>query len=157
MWGAIEKHTCAWRGGAQNGLTVCLSVRTRPLFSFLQHTGGGLVVVVKVAINRKYGGFGLSREALEYLGVDPESNLISGHGFISLEDLGEEQSDDCEEDTRRLRTHPRLIECIETLGADRASGQLTSLKIVTIPDGVDWVIKDYDGAEWIAEKHRTWE
>jgi len=30
------------------------------------------------------------------------------------------------------------------------------LKIVDIPDGVEWEIEEYDGMEWVAEKHRTW-
>jgi len=30
------------------------------------------------------------------------------------------------------------------------------LKIVEIPDDVDWEINEDDGSEWIAEKHRTW-
>jgi len=30
------------------------------------------------------------------------------------------------------------------------------LRIIEIPDGVEWQIEEYDGDEWIAEKHRTW-
>jgi hypothetical protein len=30
------------------------------------------------------------------------------------------------------------------------------LKVVEIPDGVKWQIEEYDGSEWVAEKHRTW-
>lgn len=36
---------------------------------------------------------------------------------------------------------------VEQLGSERASGLFASLKVVEIPDGV----------EWIAEKHRTWD
>ncbi len=49
-----------------------------------------------------------------------------------------------------------LIAVIEELGLDAASGQTAKLKIITIPEDVDWVIEDYDGVEWVAEKHRTW-
>jgi hypothetical protein len=28
--------------------------------------------------------------------------------------------------------------------------------VVEIPDGVEWEIAEYDGLEWVAEKHRTW-
>ena len=31
-----------------------------------------------------------------------------------------------------------------------------NLKMVEIPDDVEWEIADYDGKEWVAEKHRTW-
>ena len=27
---------------------------------------------------------------------------------------------------------------------------------VEIPDDVEWQIEEYDGSEWIAEKHRIW-
>ncbi len=30
------------------------------------------------------------------------------------------------------------------------------LKVVEIPDDVDWEVENYDGIEWIAEKHRIW-
>ena len=29
-------------------------------------------------------------------------------------------------------------------------------KIVEIPADVEWQIQEYDGMEWVAEKHRTW-
>jgi hypothetical protein len=31
------------------------------------------------------------------------------------------------------------------------------IKVITIPDGIEWEIKEYDGLEHIAEKHRTWD
>lgn len=48
---------------------------------------------------------------------------------------------------------------IEELGGEIASASRyskTEIKIVDVPDDVDWTIADYDGAEWVAEKHRTW-
>lgn len=53
------------------------------------------------------------------------------------------------------RNDPNLVQVIEELGA-AANDEWNRLKIVEIPDDVDWVIRDYDGAEWIAEVHRTW-
>jgi hypothetical protein len=35
-------------------------------------------------------------------------------------------------------------------------GAYSQLKVVEIPDGVEWEIAEYDGSEHIAEKHRTW-
>lgn len=26
-----------------------------------------------------------------------------------------------------------------------------------VPDGIDWVIDEYDGLEWVAERHRRWD
>ena len=42
---------------------------------------------------------------------------------------------------------------------DKSSDTDGKLKIVEIPDDVPedgWTIQDYDGKEWVAEKHRTW-
>jgi hypothetical protein len=44
---------------------------------------------------------------------------------------------------------------VEELG-EAANGSYARLKVVEIPDDVEWTIKEYDGDEWIAEKHRTW-
>jgi hypothetical protein len=54
------------------------------------------------------------------------------------------------------RDDPVLIGVIDELGEEESSDLLCRLKVVTIPDGVDWQIEEYDGLEWIAEKHRTW-
>lgn len=57
------------------------------------------------------------------------------------------------------RHDPMLVACVEALGGEHrkgASGEHARLVIVEIPDGVDYEIQEYDGQEWIAEKHRTW-
>lgn len=48
-----------------------------------------------------------------------------------------------------------LVQVVEELGAG-ASGRFSELKVVEIPDDVDWEIVEYDGMEHIAEKHRRW-
>lgn len=55
------------------------------------------------------------------------------------------------------RSDPDLIAVIEELGEERASGALAELKIVEIPDGVEYEIEEYDGIEWVSEVHRRWE
>jgi hypothetical protein len=85
---------------------------------------------MKIVINKCYGGFGLSEKALEYIGIENDYTIN--------------------------RDDPRLIECVEKLGLEANSGY-SELKIVEIPDDVEWIIQEYDGIEWIAEKHRTWE
>ena len=90
---------------------------------------------MKIVINQKYGGFGLSKEAYEFLGLEWD-----GYGFAM----------------DKNRADPKLVECVETLG-ERANGMCADLEVLDIPDDVEWEIQEYDGREWIAEKHRTWE
>ncbi len=53
------------------------------------------------------------------------------------------------------RSDPLLIQIVEELG-ERANTRFSQLEIVEIPDGVEFVIEEYDGIEHIAEAHRTW-
>lgn len=53
------------------------------------------------------------------------------------------------------RSNPILVNCVKTLG-EKANGSCAKLRIVEIPDDVEYEIQEYDGQEWIAEKHRTW-
>lgn len=101
---------------------------------------------MKIVINTCHGGYGLSKEAVEYLAKKGVPEAI-----IELEKdrfYGYILDDD--------RSNPLLVEVVEKLG-DSASGDLSSLEVIEIPDDVEWQIEEYDGAEWIAEKHRTWE
>ncbi len=47
------------------------------------------------------------------------------------------------------------MECVETLG-EKSNGACAELKIVEIPDNVEYSIEEYDGNEHIAEVHRIW-
>lgn len=49
----------------------------------------------------------------------------------------------------------KLVEVVKILGK-KANGWMTELKIVKIPDDVEYIIEKYNGMEHIAEKHRTW-
>jgi hypothetical protein len=44
---------------------------------------------------------------------------------------------------------------VQELG-EKANDRFSKLKIVEIPDDVQWEIQEYDGWEHIAENHRTW-
>lgn len=89
---------------------------------------------MKVVINTVYGGYSLSQEAYDRLGM-----IWDGFGYAYRDD----------------RANERLVTVVEELG-EKAWGESARLKVVEIPDDVEWEIAEYDGIEWIAEKHRTW-
>jgi len=53
------------------------------------------------------------------------------------------------------RDDERLVRVVEELRAE-ANGHAAELKVVAIPDDVQWVIVRTDGAEHVSEVHRTW-
>jgi len=137
----------------------------------------------KVVINDCFGGFGLSPKALLWLyergmtciACDVEKYYGKQYTTRAAEDLekwreylkGNRESyfiTVFSPDEKYIlsrygvkdRSDPLLIECIETLGSDVCSGSCAKLKIVEIPDDVQYVIEEYDGYEHIAEAHRTW-
>jgi hypothetical protein len=54
------------------------------------------------------------------------------------------------------RDDPYLVKVVEELG-EAANGKYADLKVVEVPGDVEWQIAEYDGLEWVAEQHRTWE
>ena len=90
---------------------------------------------MKIVINVCHGGFGLSDKALEMYRAE----------------VNDEHIDDYEIE----RNDPVLVNLIEQLGV-MANTRWSELKVVEIPDGIDWIIQDYDGLEWVAEAHQTW-
>lgn len=55
----------------------------------------------------------------------------------------------------KWREDPILVEVVEELGR-RASSPLSHLVVVEIPDGLDYVIDDYDGFETLHERVEEW-
>jgi len=90
---------------------------------------------MKIVINTCHGGFGLSKEALAFY------NKRAGTAIKYDDDI--------------KRNDPILIEIVGQLG-EAANGTFAELKVVEIPDDIQWQIAEYDGDEWVAEKHRTW-
>jgi len=141
---------------------------------------------MKVVINSDLGGFGLSIEAQkkiaeigcphtkwvpenEYFRKDSESSDIKIWGSVEKARQGHcefcgiprENGKVLVDDHRRIyknpivRTCPALIKVIEEMGT-KANGKHATLKIVEIPDNIEFEIEEYDGSEWVSEKHRTW-
>jgi hypothetical protein len=91
----------------------------------------------RIAICKQHGGFGISEQAME---------LYKTRAGITKEIY----------DREIPRDDPILIQIIRELGDD-ADTRFCTLKVVEIPADVDWQIDEYDGLEWVAEKHRTWD
>lgn len=139
---------------------------------------------MKIIINKCFGGFGLSPLAKKMIlnrkgydcffykqEYDKDDNYV--YSYINEESvnkkslfiycatkyLGEKVSsgefyDFYYED--QLRIDPDVIAVVEEIGSEAASSSSAELKIIEIPDDVEWVIEDYDGIETVHEKHRVW-
>jgi hypothetical protein len=92
----------------------------------------------QIIINADFGGFGISEHALELY------KILSGIPPIEKVDSWEISRDDA-----------ILVQIVEQLG-ESANTSYSALKVVEIPDDVEWHIESYDGLEHIAENHRTW-
>ena len=139
---------------------------------------------MKIVINSCFGGFGLSDEAQSLYakksgfqlyryeqtaykhsdGKQEYTKIKDGKNGMFTSTFKNDCGDVCEDvyeigdnwhDGDIERTDPILIEVVEELG-DEASGTCAKLEIIEIPDDADWEISEYDGAEHVAEKHRTW-
>lgn len=140
----------------------------------------------EIVINTCYGGFGLSAEAIrEYLkllnkepffyiqtknkysdGINEYTRIENTNGelfvYILLKDIGEKTNELDYDDAVWFsdRDIPRddkyLVSVVKKLGK-KAFGSFAKLKIVKIPNDVEWEIEEHDGFEEVAEKHRTWE
>lgn len=126
---------------------------------------------MKVVINKCYGGFGLSAQVeLALVGACSHGELLTPEEYYGPKNTQERLKVDLEFgnvvisdgkiviDNHRsasARSCPALVTLVERIGP-LANGNYAKLKIVEIPDGVDFEIDEYDGIEHIAETHRTW-
>jgi hypothetical protein len=113
---------------------------------------------VKIVINSDYGGFSLSDEAILEYGRLKGLNLVKDENTswsVSIFYKDTVAKENYFEDRDIPRNDPVLVEVVEKLG-EAAYGFAANLKIVEIPEDVDWYVEENDGREWVAEKHRTW-
>lgn len=125
----------------------------------------------KIVINSTYGGFNISQEGFEWLiekGVpvvgyfrDRDHGGDDDQPVIYDQTIGDEEQRAYHRTGYferywttyydKHRTDPLLVEFVEK-HPDKAG----TLSVVDVPDDVEWQIMEYDGLEWVAEKHRTW-
>ena len=112
---------------------------------------------MKIVINKCYGGFGLSEEAIFLYGKKKGINIIKDKKksdcFISHYYIDKIKNGNYFSDGNIERNDPTLVEVVEELG-EKADGPYSELKIVEIPDDMKWEIDEYDGKEWVSEVHR---
>lgn len=142
---------------------------------------------MKVVINRCHGGFGLSRAAMQRYCeikeiacwikednafksfglwtcwiVPPEERVNTNKALFKSLTIDERIAHNklYNEQTMHYRAIPRndpaLVQVVEELG-DEANGSFADLKVVEIPDDVEWHVEEYHGVEHIAENHHTWD
>lgn len=90
---------------------------------------------MQIVINSCYGGFGLSDKALALYNTLANTEL---EYYYDIE-----------------RNDPILVHVVETLG-NEANDRFAKLRIVEIPDDIEWEITEYDGSESVEEVHRKW-
>lgn len=119
---------------------------------------------MKVVINSCFGGFGLSNEAFEMLlerkGIRFEKQegkyaSLVGYDYYHFGHLGDSKHYISYYSVCENRSDPDLVNVVEKFG-EEANSTFADLKVVEIPDDVEWTIEEYDGVEHIAEVHRTW-
>ena len=134
----------------------------------------------EVVINSCYGGFGLSPKAIKrYL------ELKGKECFVYLNNVKLETDEKIENNKNRMfleyytkdfgeivaytgnieefrfsvyaldREDKDLIRVIKELGT-KADGTFSKLKIIEIPEDIEYTIEEYDGLESIEERHRSW-
>lgn len=139
----------------------------------------------KVILNKCFGGFDVSKEAYLlyakkkglklyiYVGEfienskdfiykrtnNDNNSLFTNYFTKDFGDVARISNEDFEKYNLYLREKhredPILIEVVEELG-EKANGRFGSLKIVEIPDDIEYVIDEYDGIETLHQKVQEW-
>lgn len=95
----------------------------------------------RVLINTQHGGFSLSDLARE--------EFSAATGLVIDKDI---KRNDIE-----LRTHPEILAFVDKHGLEEAAGHVAKLGIAKVPDdGTEYQIEEYDGLEWVAQKHEKY-
>jgi hypothetical protein len=138
---------------------------------------------MELVINKQFGGFNLSPLAIqeflkrkgkqvffyhqtkykfrdgveEYTKVSPTD--ADWMDFSLLVDLGDTITDlenaEWFDDKDIERHDSILVDVVKEMG-DLANTQVSTLRVVEIPDGITYEISNYDGMESVEESHRSW-
>jgi len=99
----------------------------------------------RIVICTTWGGFGLTQAMeAELAQVLPDVHPVDiENGTFNQETRTADWS---------WRAHPLVVAAVER----GLAASPKKLKIVEVPAGVEWTVQNYEGREWVAEKHRTW-
>ena len=112
-----------------------------------------------VVINRCLGSFSMSFDAkIRYLDLIRAKYTI--HDRVSRHDTQRygrtiKVNDAYWDESYIERDDPYLVQVVREMGT-KVNTDCSSLKIVSVPADVDWEVTDYDGLEFISERHRIW-
>ena len=137
----------------------------------------------KIVINACFGGFGLSHKAmteyakrkginlyayvtvrnpdgkLDFTKVRPykdgDKPFCIHYSMMPLDEEGKIRKDSHISSDTIKRDDPILVSVVEDLKKE-ANDKYAELRIVEIPDDVEWGIDEYDGNETVSEAHRSW-
>lgn len=136
---------------------------------------------MEIVINKCFGGFSLSNKAIEryyelkgqkvyfyketnfqsHVYIKTDCNDTSYYVNAYSKDFGDKVTGNIDMyslyySKRELkRDDPVLIKVVKELG-EEANGDCAYLKIVEVPDYIQWEIHDYDGMESVEEAHDSW-
>ena len=113
---------------------------------------------MKVVINKGFGGFQLSDEQFQRVLAIKGIEFDTKGSEFGWTDYFEKGTDNLLEFNiwDMERNDPALVQVVEESDDRVLDSWSDGLKVVEIPDDVQWYIEDYDGNEWVAEPHRTW-
>ena len=111
----------------------------------------------KVVINTSYGTFCLSHTAFLQLRELGQQNALQEPDIAAHWPAGSRPDEPSLNQFGRdiPRDDRHLVQVIEKLGA-KANGHAAALRVVEIPQDVQWQIEKTNGVEHISETHRTW-
>jgi len=115
-----------------------------------------LAMVQEIVINKCFGGFGLTKEAINWMrdNYDSIEELTTLPGEYYSDGSGP-RKDHGSFGRDIPRDHEALVKIVKN-DEIQSDGRCAKLSVVEIPDGVEWEIDEYDGQESVEEKHRSW-
>ena len=99
--------------------------------------------MIEVVINKCFGGFALSEARMARYAVLKGVTAHPDDENFPIQQWGIPRDD------------PDLVSVVQQLPEDEGIVG-TDLRVIEIPDGIEWQIEEWDGSEFIVDKNRIW-